>query len=290
MNSIELFKKNAPELLDKIYKAEATTSDFDINGALVQAGKNANEIIVPVLEMDGLGDFDRNSGYIDGDVSLTNETKKFNYERGRKLKTDTIDNEETGGVILGNLSAEFLRTKVIPEVDAVRYATYASVPGISKVEETYETAEAIYKAIAKAWDNMTNDEVPEEDRHLRITSTLYGMIRDMDTYKSKDLLSKFASIRVVPQSRFKTIIELLSGKDTDGERKGGFKAGTEAKDINFMIIHKPALLQYTKHNKMKLFTPDQDQDGDNYKWLYRLYGLNEYYNNKVAGIYLSNKA
>lgn len=290
MNSIELFKKNAPELLDKIYKAESTTSDFDINGALVQAGKNANEIIVPVLEMDGLGDFDRNSGYIDGDVSLTNETKKFNYERGRKLKTDTIDNEETGGVILGNLSAEFLRTKVIPEVDAVRYATYASVPGISKVEETYETAEAIYKAIAKAWDNMTNDEVPEEDRHLRITSTLYGMIRDMDTYKSKDLLSKFASIRVVPQSRFKTIIELLSGKDTDGERKGGFKAGTEAKDINFMIIHKPALLQYTKHNKMKLFTPDQDQDGDNYKWLYRLYGLNEYYNNKVAGIYLSNKA
>ena len=99
-NTIELFKKNAPELLDKIYKAESTTSDFDINGALVQAGKNANEIIVPVLDMDGLGDYDRNSGYIDGDVSLTNETKKFNYERGRKLKTDTIDNEETGGVVI----------------------------------------------------------------------------------------------------------------------------------------------------------------------------------------------
>ena len=291
-NTIELFKKNAPQLLDKIYKAESTTSDFDINGALVQAGKNANEIIVPVLDMDGLGDYDRNSGYIDGDVSLTNETKKFNYERGRKLKTDTIDNEETGGVILGNLSAEFLRTKVIPEVDAVRYATYASIPGISKVEagETYETAEAVYKAIAKAWDDMTNDEVPEENRHLRITSTLLGFIRDMDNYKSKALLEKFASIKVVPQSRFQTVIELLSGKDTDGERKGGFKAGAESKDINFMIIHKPALLQYTKHNKMKLFTPDQDQDGDNYKWLYRLYGLNEYYNNKVAGIYLSHKA
>lgn len=292
MNSIELFKKNAPELLDKIYKAESTTSDFDINGALVQAGKNANEIVVPVLDMDGLGDYDRNSGYIDGDVSLTNETKKFNYERGRKLKTDTIDNEETGGVILGNLSAEFLRTKVIPEVDAVRYATYAAIPGISKVNAgiSYETAEAIYKAIADAWDKMTDDEVPEENRHLRITSTLLGMIRDMDTYKSKELLSKFASIKVVPQARFKTVIELLSGKDSEGERVGGFKAGEGAKDINFMIIHKPALLQYTKHNKMKLFTPDQDQDGDNYKWLYRLYGLNEYYNNKVAGIYLSHKA
>lgn len=289
-NTIELFKKNAPELLDKIYKAESTTSDFDINGALVQAGKNANEIIVPVLDMDGLGDYDRNSGYIDGDVSLTNETKKFNYERGRKLKTDTIDNEETGGVILGNLSAEFLRTKVIPEVDAVRYATYAAIPNISKVEETYDTAEKVYKAIAKAWDDMTNEEVPEENRYLRITSTLNGMIRDMDTYKSKELLSKFAGIKVVPQSRFQTVIKLLSGKDADGERKGGFKKGDDSQDINFMIIHKPALLQYTKHNKMKLFTPEQDQDGDNYKWLYRLYGLNEYYKNKVAGIYLSCKA
>lgn len=286
-NSIELFTKHAPELLDKIYKAESTTSDFDINGALVQAGKNTNEIIVPVLDMDGLGDYDRNSGYLDGDVSLTNETKKFNYERGRRLKTDTIDNEETGGVILGNLSAEFLRTKVIPEIDAVRYSTYASIPGISTTEGAYTTGEQAYKAIANAWDLMTNDEVPEDNRYLRITSTLYGLIRDMDTYKSKELMNRFAGIKVVPQARFKTVIELLSGKDDDGERVGGFKAGDDAKDINFMIIHKPALLQYTKHNKMKLFTPDQDQDGDNYKWLYRIYGLNSYYDNKVAGIYLS---
>ena len=208
MNSIELFKKNAPELLDKIYKQASTTSEFDMNGALVQAGKNTNEIIVPVLEMDGLGEFSRNSGYVDGDVSLTNETKKFNYERGRKLKTDAIDNEETGGVILANLSAEFLRTKVIPEVDAVRYAEYASVDGITEVTGDYAGYDDTYKAIAKVWDDMTNAEVPEEDRHLRITSTLLGYIRDVETTKAKDLLNKFASVKVVPQSRFQTQIEL----------------------------------------------------------------------------------
>jgi len=94
--------------------------------------------------MDGLGDYDRNSGYIDGDIALTNETVKFNYERGRKLKTDTIDNEETGGVIMANLSSEFLRTKVVPEVDAVRYATYASLDDITDVAPegiAYKTGE-----------------------------------------------------------------------------------------------------------------------------------------------------
>lgn len=290
MNSIELFKKHAPELLDEVYKQESTTADFDIDGALVKAGANANEIVVPKLDMDGLADYDRNSGYIDGDVNLTNETVKFNYERGRKLKTDAIDNEETGGVIMSNLSSSFLKTKVIPEVDAVRYAEYASVTGISVREETLETGEAAYKAIAAAWDKMTDDEVPESDRHLRITSTLLGLIRDMDTTKSKELLSKFVSIKTVPQNRFYTAIDLQSGKDSDGERKGGYKKAVDAKDINFMIIHKEAMLQYTKHNKMKVFTPDQDQDGDNYKWLYRLYGLNDVYENKVAGIACSHKA
>lgn len=289
MNSIELFKKHAPELLDTLYKQESTTADFDVNGALVKAGANANEIIVPKLDMDGLGDFDRNSGYLDGDVKLTNETVKFNYERGRKLKTDAIDDEETGGVIMSNLSSEFLKTKVIPEVDAVRYATYSAIEGITDRTETLETGEAVYKAIAAVYDKMTNDEVPESDRHLRITSTLLGMVRDMDTYKSKELLSKFASIKTVPQNRFYTAIDLLSGKDEDGERVGGYKKADAGVDINFMIIHKPALLQYTKHNKMKVFTPDQDQDGDNYKWLYRLYGLNDNYENKTAGIACSHK-
>lgn len=289
MNSIELFKKHAPELLDTLYKQESTTADFDIDGALVKAGANANEIIVPKLNMDGLGDYDRNSGYLDGDVKLTNETVKFNYERGRRLKTDAIDDEETGGVIMSNLSSEFLKTKVVPEVDAVRYATYSAIEGITERTETFESGEAVYKAIAAVYDEMTNSEVPESDRHLRITASLLGMVRDMDTYKSKELLSKFASIKTVPQNRFYTAIDLLSGKDENGERIGGYKKAETGVDINFMIIHKPALLQYTKHNKMKVFTPDQDQDGDNYKWNYRLYGLNDVYENKVAGIACSHK-
>lgn len=292
MNSIELFKKNAPELLDKVYKKESTTADFDISGKLVKAGSNANEIVIPKLDMDGLGDYDRNSGYIDGDVSLTNETVKFNYERGRKLKTDAIDNEETGGVIFGNLSSEFLRTKVIPEVDAVRYAHYASLENITDIAPegvTYADGEAVLKALEAVWSRMTDDEVPEEDRHLRITSTLLNAAEFVARTTNNDILKKFTKIKVVPQNRFYTQIELKSGKDADGERVGGYVKGADAKEINFMIIHKPAMLQYTKHAKTKIFTPDQDQDGDNYKMLYRIYGLNDAYENKRAGIAISHK-
>ena len=291
-NSIELFKKNAPELLDKVYKSVATTADFDMNGALVKAGANANEIIIPKLSMDGLGDYSRNSGYTDGDITLNNETVKFNYERGRRLKTDAIDNEETGGVIMANLSSEFLRTKVVPELDAVRYATYSALDGITDVASagvTYAEGQEVLNALQEAMSKMTNDEVPEEDRHLRITSDLLTKAQYVARNINNDILTKFASVKVVPQSRFYTAIELNDGV-SEGEKIGGYKKASTGKDINFMIIHKPALLQYTKHAKMKILTPEQDQDGDNYKMLYRIYGLNDAYENKVAGIVVSHKA
>lgn len=336
-NSIELFKENAPELLDKVYKAVCTTSDFDINGALVKAGANANEIIVPKLDMDGLGDYDRNSGYLDGDVTLTNETVKFNYERGRKLKTDAIDNEETGGVIMANLSSEFLRTKVAPEVDAVRYATYSSLGDITDVAPEgieYKTGEEVLKALQDVMTKLDDDEVPEEGRYLRINATLLSMAEFVSRTTNNDILKKFTQIKKVPQSRFLTKIELKSGKDADGERIGGYtkvadkyelttdssivsgktyytKSGDKytkvetpasgslstyyelkekgSRELNFMVIHKPAMLQYTKHAKMKIFTPDSDDSGDFYRMLYRIYGLNDAYENKRAGIAVSHK-
>ena len=76
-NSIALFKKYS-DLLDEVYKVSSKSSVLDIDGTLVQAGANANEIIIPKISMDGLADYSRNSGYVNGDVTLTNETVKFN--------------------------------------------------------------------------------------------------------------------------------------------------------------------------------------------------------------------
>ena len=77
-NAITRFKKYVP-LLDEVYKQAALTSVLDSDESLARAGANANEIVIPKISMDGLGDYDRNSGYTNGDVTLTNETVQFNY-------------------------------------------------------------------------------------------------------------------------------------------------------------------------------------------------------------------
>lgn len=287
-NSIALFKKYVP-LLDEVYKNAATTSVLDSDPSTAREGANTNEIIVQKLDMSGLGDYDRNSGYVNGDVTLTNETVKFNYERGRMFQVDTMDNEETAGLAYGRLAGEFIRTKVVPEIDAVRYATYASVSGITLVQADLADGEAVLKAILAGTSDMDEDEVPQENRHLFITPTLLNSVKALDTTKSREALEGFASIQRVPQSRFYTAVELLDGK-TEDEEAGGYKKADNAVEINFMIIHKPAILQFTKHVAPKVITPEQNQNADAWKFGYRIYGLNDTYENKLAGIYAHTKA
>lgn len=284
-NNIALAKKYV-DLLDEVYKVSSLTSVLDSDMSLSRAGANTNEIVIPKLAMDGLANYSRNSGYVNGDVELSWETVKFNYERGRMFQIDVMDDEETQNIAFGRLAGEFIRTKVVPELDAFRFSTYAGITGISTVAgAVLSTGDEVIKALSTAMAQMDEDEVPQENRILYITPTLYRLVQDMDSYKSKEVLSGFAQVITVPQSRFYTAIKLQDGTSA-GETTGGFAKAEGGVAINFMIIEKSALLQYTKHAVPKIISPEANQDADAYKYGYRNYGLADVYENKVSGIYL----
>ena len=282
-NTIALAMTFIP-ILDKVYKQASLTAKLDGAADLAKQGANANEMIIPKLDMQGLADYSRNDGYVKGDITLTNETVKCNFDRGRMFNVDYMDNLETAGIAFGQLAGEFIRTKVVPELDAFRLATYAGIEGISKASAALENGETVIAALRAATNKMDEDEVPYEDRHLFITPTLHGMIQDLDTTKSKAVMERFASVTLVPQTRFYTGIALKSGKS--GEEAGGFTKADGAKNVNFMVIHKPAVIQFEKHVAPKIITPEVNQDADGYKFGYRNVGIADAYENKVAGIYL----
>lgn len=286
-NSIALSKVYT-NLLDEVYQQSALTAVLESDASLARQGANANEIVIPKLSMDGLADYSRNSGYVNGDVTLNWETVQFNYERGRMFSVDNMDNEETQNIAFGRLAGEFIRTKVVPELDAFRFAKYAATVGAGSATGALATGVDVIAALRAATSAMDEAEVPMEDRHLFITPTLLGLVEDMDTTKSKEVLARFASITKVPQTRFYSAIELLDGK-TPSEEKGGYKKASGAVDLNFEIIHKPATLQFTKHAVPKVISPELNQDADAWKYGYRNYGLCDTYENKAAGIYVHKK-
>ena len=281
MNNIELSKIYLP-LLDELYKQECKTAILEGDETTVKKQGNG-EVKIAKLDMDGLGDFSRASGYTQGNTTLTWETVKYDKERSQDLRIDRLDNDESLQIPFAKLMSEFIRTKVVPETDAARIAKIASTAGVTTVEEAIDINKAsalVSLVIAQA--KMDDDEVSAENRILFITPTLYRSFQKLSLDFPRDVLSEFSSISVVPQNRMKTKIVL-----NDGTSTYGYKADTDAQNINFMIVERSAVTcameQYVKY-----FSPDQDQNGDSHVFKYRNYNLyGHVYENKKAGVYVS---
>ena len=283
MGSIALFTKYLNQV-DFLYSETSKSAILDGNNAMVSMSKGCNEMKFPKITVDGLSDYSRTTGYEAGDMSIEFESKKPNYDRGVKFNIDDMDDEETDGILLGNTLGILEKDKVAPEIDAFRFATYASASGISTVAPAdLTTGEAVLNALVTATAQMDNDSVEMNDRVLFITPMLLLSAENVDTTKSKAILSRFSSIVQVPQSRFYTAIDL---KSKTADSATGYAKASGAKNINFMIISKSAVIQFTKHVFNKPLSPDNNPDGDSWVIRYRKYGIAEVYDNKKKGIYL----
>ncbi len=271
-------------MLDEVYKLESLTAVLDGPNELAKEGTNANEILIPKMSMQGLANYNKQTGYVAGYVTLEYETKKCGYDRGRMFTIDAMDNIESAGVAFGRLSGEFLRTQVVPELDAYRLAGYASIAGVTTVAANLADGKAALAALRAARGKIENAEANLATCYLFINPIVYGMIEDLDTTASKKAIEGFAGIKKIPEGRFYSKIDLTANG------AGGFAKNAAGKAINFMIVDKQAAIQYQKHIVSKIITPDQNQDADAWKFGYRTVGIVEAYDNKKDGIYVHTVA
>lgn len=278
-NTIAL-RKAYSTALDEVYKLASLTAVLDGPNELVKEGANANEILIPKMSMQGLANYNKQTGYVAGDVTLEYETKKCSYDRGRMFTIDAMDNIESAGVAFGRLSGEFLRTKVVPELDAYRLAAYASIPGVTTVAANLTDGKAALAALRAAKGKIENAEANVSTCYLFINPTVLGMIEDLDTTSSKKAIEGFASVIKVPEGRFYSKIDLAASG------AGGYAKNTAGKNLNFLIVDKQAVIQYQKHTVPKIIDPEANQDADAWKFAYRTVGIAEHYDNKKDGIYV----
>ena len=272
-NNIAL-RKQYSTLLDEVYKLASLTSILDGPNNLVKEGANANEILIPKMDMSGLANYDKNTGYADGTVNLEYETKKCDYDRGRMFVVDSMDNQESAGIAFGQLSGEFLRTKVVPELDSYRLAKYAGFAG-GKANAVLADGKAGIAALRVAKTAIKNAEAKTETCILYISVGLKGAIEDLDTTASKKVLEGWAGVVEVPDSRFNDKVTLTD----DGYTVAG-------NQINFLIVDKNAVIQHQKHTVGKIITPEQNQTADAWKFGYRTVGMAEAKDNKLNAIYV----
>ncbi len=331
-NSIA-YTQNYTTIIDEVYQRASVSRVLNSGRRMVRAGRNAKEILIPKISVTGLGDYTRNVGYKTGSITYEYETHSFGYDRAIRLFADVMDVEESGVPdCFVEAGAELQRTQVAPEGDAYTFSQIASTDGVTvKGEDLSEASAAdVLAALRAVTNDMDERQVSTGSRYLFITPTLRGVLDDFslaNPTRSNRVLERFSRIVEVPQARFFTAIDLLSGDDdqfgyqkaagtyvatTDTEVDSGktyyTKSGNEytavasptksglanyyelvdaGRDINFMVVEKSAVIKYDKHVASRVFSPDELEALDSYMLKYRKYGIVSVLENKLDGVYVS---
>ena len=281
-NTINYAEKFVP-VIDGLYKKASLTAQLDAATKLDFTGTNTVKVMK--VTTTGLGDYSRNTGFPEGDVTVEWETMKLTEERGKEMSIDRMDDEETLGQAFGMAMSEFVRLHVAPEVDAYRFSKYASAEGITSASADLKTGEEILAAIDAASAALDGAEVPEK-RVLYVSSAMKPLLMGAvarqfgsDGNVSR-VLTQYNDMPIiyVPQSRFYTGITLNDGSVGWGYTKNGTA-------LNFLMLCPESVLQATKMALPKVFDPDTNQEKDAWKFQYRLYHDAMVYENKANGIY-----
>ena len=289
--------------LDEQMIQEATSGWMEANAGQVKYS-GGKDIKIPKLNMDGLANYDRDNGYAQGSVTLEYETETMTQDRGRKFQLDAMDVDETAFVATAaNVTTQFQRTQIIPEVDAYRYSKLAAL-AIAKGNTgsyTPATSDILSKLLS---DISAVQDVIGENEPL-IISMSYAVatilsqadkiqkILDTTQFTQGGVQTKVLSldgspIKRVPSARLKTAYVFNDGKTT-GQTGGGFMPAAGALDINWIISSARAPIAVSKTDRMKIFDPVTNQNAD--AWLIEYRKFHELWvpDNKLTAVRISTK-
>lgn len=269
--------QNFQTVLDQQMLVGATSGFMEVNAGEVKYN-GGDTVKIPTLSVDGLANYDRDNGYNRGAVSLTYEDFKLTQDRGRKFSLDAMEVDESNFLATGtNVMSTFQVEQVIPEVDAYRYSKIAAY-----AKNGNRKTDAFTPSAANIIDQLNKEIVEIEDvvgetgdlvivMSTRVQSVLNsaagakGMLDVADfehgAYNTRVRTYNGIPIIAVPSARMKSQYTFNDGK-TAGQEKGGFKADTAAKAINWIIMSRRAAIAVSKTDTMRIFDPTVNQQAN----------------------------
>ena len=290
------FKTELTAELDKKLVQGAQTGIFADNG-LKAKFIGAKTVNIPTVGMSGLGDYDRDTGFARGGVSVTHQPFTLTQDRGVSFQIDAQDADESGiPGLAGQVMGEFVRTKVVPEVDAYVLSKLAGVANEKSHTVTGTLAEDVLKMINEATAKAQNIVGYDEELLCFVDSTAFAALKNspeisrhlvMNDFKKGDLSTKVTSINdvailPVQDSRMKTAYTFHDGT----EDEFGFEPTNTAKNIGILLVPRRAVSLVKKTEQVRTFNPQQNQSADAWKMDYRLYYDVVVKDSMVDGIYV----
>ena len=252
----------------------------------------ARTVLIPDVDMQGLGNYDRDDGFVTGALTVSSESYTMAMDRGRSFQLDREDNDETGiANLAGQVMGEFVRTRVVPELDAYVLSKLATLATTKSQTVTGTVASQIYKMITEAINKVQAVAGYSEPLVCFVDSTVWGALMNttevtrqinVGEFKKGSVNTKVKYLNDVPiipvsDDRMKTAYTFYDGVTDDSgssgadQTVGGFVPATGAKKIGILVLPRRAASLVKKSERIRTFTPEQNQKADAYLFQYRIY-------------------
>lgn len=279
INSLESAQRYTDEL-DLVYHQKAVCGFFADNNLRAKF-VGAKTVLIPDVDFQGLADYDRDTGFTRGAITVANTSYTMTMDRARSLQIDREDLDETGVANLaGKIMGEYIRTKVVPESDAYCLSKLAGLAATRSnlVAGSLSTPFAAFNELVT---NVREKVGYDEELVCFIDSFLYGKLLTSSEISKQIIVSDFAQgninlkvksidgIALIPvvSERMKTAYTFNSGSGN----AGGFTPMSTAREIYMLVCPKSGAHLVKKSETMRIFTPEQNLNADAYKFDYRLY-------------------
>lgn len=277
INSIENATRYSNEL-DKMFAQKSATGFFADN-ALATKFVGAKTVIIPDVDFQGLADYDRDTGFTKGAITVANTSYTMAMDRARSLQIDREDMSETGiANLAGKILGEYVRTKVVPECDAYVISKLAGLAATRANLINGDTSKP-YEALCSLINEVQSVVGYDEELVAFVDSYMYAALQNsaeisrmitVSDFTQGDITLKVKSINgiaIIPvvSERMKTAYTFNSGE------AGGFVPVANAREVYMLVCPKSGAHLVKKTEKMRIFTPEQNIDADAYKFDYRIY-------------------
>lgn len=303
INTLE-YAKLFQTQLDQQAEQQATSGWMEANaGQVIYNG--GDEIKIPDIVVQGLGDYDRDNGFVQGSVTYKYQTHKLTMDRGRTFQLDAMDVDETNfGASAANVMSEFQRLQVIPEIDAYRYSKIASVAVGAGNSETYTPSEA--DVVTKLYSHiftLADRGLDLSQLVITISWPAYSILVNNTSIQKRIDVGSFSQggidlrirmldgIPLIPvaSNRMKTAFVFNDGTTT-GQEAGGFVPDTGALDVHWIVSSRRAPIGISKTDVVRIFDPMTNQKANAWKLDFRKYHDLIIPANKVREIYVAVSA
>ena len=277
INTIENATRYSEEL-DRLF-AQRSATGFFADNTIAAKFVGAKTVIIPDIDFQGLADYDRDTGFSRGAITVSNTSHTMAMDRARSLQIDREDMDETGiANLAGNILGEYVRTKVVPECDAYVISKLAGL-AVSRSNTVSGNVSEPFKALCELIHAVQDTVGYDEELVAFVDSGIYAKLQNSSEITKMLTVGDFKQGEVDLQVKYLNgvaIIPVVSSRmktayTFNNTASGGFTPAENARQVYMLVCPKRGAHLVKKTEQMRIFTPEQNLDADAYKFDYRIY-------------------